>query len=116
MDAAGGSRHPAQITPGAPGADDDFAINQREMMIKQFTRSEKSLLPSGCSSLAWRSSSNRDYNIMFVSVAERTKEIGIRKAIGETADDFDSVLIEAAAICLFGGLIGLAVAWGQASA
>jgi putative ABC transport system permease protein len=50
-------------------------------------------------------------NIMFVSVKERTREIGIRKAIGATKRTILGQFIsESAIICLIGGLIGLAVA------
>jgi putative ABC transport system permease protein len=50
-------------------------------------------------------------NIMFVSVAERTKEIGIRKAIGaKRRAILLQFLSEAAGICLLGGVIGLLIA------
>jgi putative ABC transport system permease protein len=51
-------------------------------------------------------------NIMFVSVKERTKEIGVRKAIGATKNMIlTQFLMEATMICVFGGLIGLSFAY-----
>ena len=50
-------------------------------------------------------------NIMFVSVKERTKEIGIRKAIGANRRTIlGQFITEAAVICLLGGFIGLLLA------
>jgi len=55
-------------------------------------------------------------NIMFVSVTERTREIGIRKAIGaKRRTILTQFLFESSAICLTGGLMGVLLAFGVAA-
>ncbi len=54
-------------------------------------------------------------NIMLVSVLERTREIGIRKALGaQDTDIWIQFLIESAFLSLAGGLIGVVLGWGSA--
>ena len=55
-------------------------------------------------------------NIMFVSVTERTREIGIRKAIGaKRRTILTQFLFESSCICIFGGIIGLILSYGVAA-
>ena len=97
-----------------PGEDDDFAINQQQNIFQSFNRVAGSIATLGLfiTGLSLFVGGIGIMNIMFVSVAERTKEIGVRKAIGaKRRTILLQFLIEAASICLFGGLIALIIAW-----
>lgn len=52
-------------------------------------------------------------NILLVTVSERTKEIGIRKAIGaKSRDIIEQFLVESVMLTIFGGMIGIALSFG----
>lgn len=96
-----------------PGEADDFAINQQEMFLNTFNRVAGMIAVGGLfiTSLSLFVGGIGIMNIMFVSVAERTREIGIRKAIGaKRRTILLQFLAEAAGICLLGGVIGLLIA------
>ena len=97
-----------------PGTEDDFAMNQQEAFVKTFNRVGGTIAAVGLfiTGLSLFVGGVGIMNIMFVSVAERTREIGIRKAIGaKRRTILVQFLLEAASICLLGGLVGLGLAW-----
>lgn len=96
-----------------PGQPDDFSINQQQQFVRLFQQVGGTLAGVGLfiTGLSLFVGGIGIMNIMFVSVAERTAEIGIRKAVGaKRRAILMQFLLEAAAICLMGGLIALAVA------
>ncbi len=52
-------------------------------------------------------------NILLVTVSERTKEIGIRKAIGaKSRDIIEQFLVESVMLTVFGGIVGIILSYG----
>ena len=89
-----------------PGKPDDFSINQQELLTQTFGPISAVIATIGffITGLSLFVGGIGIMNIMFVSVTERTKEIGIRKAIGaKRRTILLQFLVEAAALCLIGG-------------
>jgi putative ABC transport system permease protein len=97
-----------------PKAEDDFAINQQEILVQTFNQIGGVIAAVGLfiTGLSLFVGGIGIMNIMFVSVTERTKEIGIRKAIGAPRRSIlMQFLMESAALCLLGGIIGIIIAF-----
>ncbi len=97
-----------------PDQPDDFNINQQEMLMETFNAITLVIAGVGffITGLALFVGGIGIMNIMFVSVTERTKEIGIRKAIGaKRRTILIQFLIESSIICLMGGLLGLMISF-----
>ena len=98
-----------------PGEKDDFAINQTKAFETQYNTLKYAIGGTGLfiTILSLIVGGIGIMNIMFVSVKERTREIGVRKAIGATPNKIlTQFLFEAITICVIGGLIGLTLAFG----
>jgi len=93
--------------------ENDFSINQQEALMNNYTSVVGVIQIAGLfiTGLSLFVGAIGIMNIMFVSVRERTKEIGIRKAIGaKRRTILTQFLLESSAICLLGGLAGLLAA------
>jgi len=93
--------------------ENDFSINQQEGLASQIDQTVSVIQFVGffITGLSLFVGAVGIMNIMFVSVKERTKEIGIRKAIGaKRRTILGQFLFESSVICLVGGLIGLVAA------
>ncbi|MDQ7818474.1 MAG: ABC transporter permease [Melioribacteraceae bacterium] len=91
----------------------DFSINQQEGLLTTINQTVGVIQIAGLfiTSLSLFVGAVGIMNIMFVSVKERTKEIGIRKAIGaKRRSILGQFITESAIICLLGGLVGLILA------
>jgi putative ABC transport system permease protein len=93
-----------------PGEDDNFEIFSNDSLIAQFRSFSKvaSVVVAIISSIALLAAGVGIMNIMLVSVTERTREIGVRRAIGARKRNIlMQFVMEAIVLCEIGGIIGV---------
>jgi putative ABC transport system permease protein len=98
-----------------PGERDNFSVNEQGAIKAQLDPIKQGIAMAGLfiTGLSLFVGAIGIMNITFVSVKERTKEIGTRKALGARRRTILlQFLIEAVAICLIGGLVGLSLTYG----
>lgn len=99
-----------RIRKDAPGAADSFLISRSETLAERLNNITGYLKLGGgvVGFITLLGASIGLMNIMMVSVTERTREIGVRKALGATPFRIrQQFLIEAVVICLLGGILGI---------
>jgi putative ABC transport system permease protein len=100
-----------------PGKEDDFNIRNQSDFLNTLgeTTAVFGLLLAGIATVSLVVGGIGIMNIMLVSVTERTREIGVRKALGATKGNIlAQFLIEAIVLCILGGIIGIMVGAGTA--
>jgi putative ABC transport system permease protein len=103
----------------APGAEDDFSVRDMKQVVQTMAGTTAILtnLLGAVAAVSLLVGGIGIMNIMLVSVTERTREIGIRLAIGALERQvLVQFLVEAMVLSLFGGLIGIALGLGLAAA
>ncbi len=100
-----------------PGEQSDFSVRNQTALLSTFQETTKTftMLLAGIALVSLLVGGIGIMNIMLVSVTERTREIGVRKALGARRRDILlQFLIEALVLCFAGGLLGLALGAGSA--
>jgi putative ABC transport system permease protein len=103
----------------APGIDDDFNVTSIQEISEAISATTQTLtlLLGAIAAISLLVGGIGVMNIMLVSVVERTREIGIRKALGARERDiWGQFLIEAALLTFVGGIIGVLTGWGASYA
>jgi putative ABC transport system permease protein len=95
-----------------PGGDNDFQIRNQSDILATFQETTETFtyLLAGIAAVSLLVGGIGIMNIMLVSVTERTREIGVRKALGATRFNIMfQFLVEALVLCLAGGVIGVLI-------
>ncbi len=102
-----------------PGENTDFSIRNSSDLVATFNETTQTftMLLAGIAAISLIVGGIGIMNIMLVSVTERTREIGVRKALGATRRAIlFQFLIEALVLCVMGGIMGVLVGVGGAEA
>jgi putative ABC transport system permease protein len=102
----------------ASGAEDDFTVRNQTEIANAMSGTTKVMsgLLAAIASISLVVGGIGIMNIMLVSVTERTREIGIRMAIGARGNDvLTQFLVESIVMSLLGGIVGLAVGYAGAA-
>ena len=102
----------------APGAEADFNVRNSADLLATFNETAQTftMLLAGIAGISLLVGGIGIMNIMLVSVTERTREIGVRKALGATKRAIMfQFLIESLFLCVLGGLLGVATGVGGAA-